>query len=117
MAELQRSVTTFRRSGSSGLVWDEKLFTEDMKKKEEEEEGGEEEAGAEFRELRHSKSVGSIGMMARSRSIGGGGGSRHAGFRARNLSPPADPQSPEVPRCCGFFSKQRSAKIPKPRTR
>lgn len=28
MAGLQRSATTFRRSGSSGLVWDERFLTE-----------------------------------------------------------------------------------------
>ncbi|THU52339.1 hypothetical protein C4D60_Mb10t02970 [Musa balbisiana] len=85
MAELQRSVTTFRRSGSSGLVWDERLFSGDLTqmKKKEKEEGKEEEGGAaEFRELRHSKSVGSIGMLGRSHSTGGG-----RGFRAGSITP------------------------------
>ncbi|CAD5186702.1 unnamed protein product [Musa acuminata subsp. malaccensis] len=117
MAELQRSVTTFRRSGSSGLVWDERLFSGDLTqmKKKEKEEGEEEEGGAaEFRELRHSKSVGSIGMLGRSHSTGGG-----RGFRAGAVLPAVDPPSPEVPRCvcCGFLSKHGSAKPSKPRRR
>ncbi|URE20935.1 hypothetical protein MUK42_10397 [Musa troglodytarum] len=101
MAELQRSVTTFRRSGSSGLVWDERLFSE--KKKEKEEEGTE-----DIRELKRSKSVGST-----RRTMG-----RHA-FRAVVLPPAVDPPSPKVPRClcCGFFGKRGSARPSKPSSR
>ncbi|URE20933.1 hypothetical protein MUK42_10397 [Musa troglodytarum] len=101
MAELQRSVTTFRRSGSSGLVWDERLFSE--KKKEKEEEGTE-----DIRELKRSKSVGSTRT----------GDGRHA-FRAVVLPPAVDPPSPKVPRClcCGFFGKRGSARPSKPSSR
>ncbi|URE20932.1 hypothetical protein MUK42_10397 [Musa troglodytarum] len=109
MAELQRSVTTFRRSGSSGLVWDERLFSE--KKKEKEEEGTE-----DIRELKRSKSVGSTRRtMGRNRSTGDG---RHA-FRAVVLPPAVDPPSPKVPRClcCGFFGKRGSARPSKPSSR
>ncbi|RWW86646.1 hypothetical protein BHE74_00004565 [Ensete ventricosum] len=105
---IRRSIMS-TRSGSSGLVWDERLFSGDltqMKKKEEEEE--EEEGGAaEFSELRHSKSVGSIGVLGRSHSTGGG-----RGFRAGAVLPAVDPPSPQVPRCvcCGFLGKHGSAK-------
>ncbi|KAG6534569.1 MAPK kinase substrate protein At1g80180-like [Zingiber officinale] len=101
--QLQRSATTFRRSGSSGLVWDERLIFSDHPDPDKEEA---EVAG----ELRHSRSVGSTGMMASSRSAGGG--SRQAlPFRAAVVQPATDPPSPELPRCCGFFTKRRSAKI------
>ncbi|XP_058208326.1 uncharacterized protein At1g15400 [Rhododendron vialii] len=30
--DLQRSVTSYRRSGSSGLVWDEKLYSGELKR-------------------------------------------------------------------------------------
>ncbi|XP_065050172.1 uncharacterized protein At1g15400-like [Musa acuminata AAA Group] len=114
MAELQRSATTFRRSGSSGLVWDERLFSEKKKEKEEEEEK-EEEGAEEIRELKHSKSVGSTRRtMGRNRSTGDG---RHA-FRAGVLPPNVDPPSPKVPRClcCGFFGKRGLARPSKPRS-
>ncbi|RZR87152.1 hypothetical protein BHM03_00014506 [Ensete ventricosum] len=110
MAELQRSVTTFRRSGSSGLVWDERLFSE-KKEKEEAEEGKD-----EIRELKHSNSVGSTRRtMGRSRSTGDG---RHA-FRAGVIPPAVDPPSPKVPGCLcfGFFGKRGSARPSKPRRR
>lgn len=66
MAGLQRSAQTFRRSGSSGLVWDERFLTEEA-------------AGAaagsrrqQQPELRHSRSVGSVAALLRR---GGGVGS------------------------------------------
>ncbi|CAL9762173.1 unnamed protein product [Musa acuminata subsp. burmannicoides] len=114
MARLQRSVTTFRRSGSSGMVWDENFLPGDLsriKKKEE-------EGVAGFREetMRHSKSMGSTGNMGRRSSIGG---SRQVVFPAGFVSPAADPPSPDVPRClcCGFFSQNRSANRFKTRRR
>ncbi|GJN37332.1 hypothetical protein PR202_gb26272 [Eleusine coracana subsp. coracana] len=61
MAGLQRSSQTFRRSGSSGLVWDERLMSEDGHQMDHQRLSGEPEDGAmEFKELRHSRSVGSI---------------------------------------------------------
>ncbi|XP_066325191.1 uncharacterized protein [Miscanthus floridulus] len=54
MAGLQRSALTFRRSGSSGLVWDERFLTEEAA------------AGRQQQpELRHSRSVGSVAMLRR----------------------------------------------------
>lgn len=57
MAGLQRSAQTFRRSGSSGLVWDERFLTEGA-----DADGGGGSSGHRRRpELRHSRSVGSVG--------------------------------------------------------
>ncbi|XP_074576803.1 MAPK kinase substrate protein At1g80180-like [Curcuma longa] len=105
MAEqLQRSVTTFRRSGSSGLVWDERLIFSDHRDPDKEEA---DVAG----ELRNSRRASSVGMMARSRSAGSGG-RQGLPFRAAVVQPSMDPPSPELPRCCGLiFTKRRSAKI------
>ena len=76
MAGLQRSSETFRRSGSSGLVWDDK------------------------KEIKPP--AGDGGKLDRSRSAGHAHG--HAGYRAAGLVPPAlDPPSPRVP-ACGFWS-------------
>jgi len=76
MAGLQRSSETFRRSGSSGLVWDDK------------------------KEIKPP--AGDGGKLDRSRSAGHAHG--HAGYRAAGRVPPAlDPPSPRVP-ACGFWS-------------
>ncbi|CAL9054146.1 uncharacterized protein At1g15400-like [Musa acuminata AAA Group] len=114
MARLQRSVTTFRRSGSSGMVWDENFLPGDLSRiKKKEEEGV---AGFKEETMGHSKSMGSTGNMGRRSSIGG---SRQVVFPAGFVSPAADPPSPDVPRClcCGFFSQNRSANRFKPRRR
>uniref|UniRef100_A0A0A9GZW4 MAPK kinase substrate protein n=1 Tax=Arundo donax TaxID=35708 RepID=A0A0A9GZW4_ARUDO len=117
MAGLQRSATTFRRSGSSGLVWDERFLTEaDAEVK-----AGDDAAAAEPQpELRHSRSVGSIGMLRRGR--GGGDDkkakqkkqkqaqkeearSRQQVFRTKDVAPDVDPASPRVSGCilCAIF--------------
>ncbi|PKA53775.1 Uncharacterized protein AXF42_Ash020696 [Apostasia shenzhenica] len=100
MAGLQRSTETFRRSGSSGLVWEDRFLPGEMnpaKPKEEEE---------EYRELRQSHSVGSIGMMERSRSAGAG-----RAHRRDRVSPTLDPPSPKLSCCalCGIFGGKPAA--------
>ncbi|KAL6888289.1 hypothetical protein ACP4OV_009315 [Aristida adscensionis] len=129
MAGLQRSAQTFRRSGSSGLVWDERFLTEGGA-------GGEDTGSVAPRpQLRHSRSVGSAGMLLRR---GGGGGDDdepehddkkrrlalalakpkekekekkekdghrrqepgRKAFRTRDVAPAADPPSPRVSGCC-----------------
>lgn len=107
MAGLQRSVTTFRRSGSSGVVWDERFFSGDLSRMRKE------EAAAEFSELRHSKSMAS--SIRRTTARSGSTGGRHA-FRASFVSPGIDPPSPRFI-CCGFLGTSRSAQRPKPRRR
>lgn len=101
MAGLQRSNETFRRSGSSGLVWEDRFLQDELKQPKEEAEGGAEE-------LRHSRSVGSVGMLERSRSNGGSG----HGYRAGRVSPALDPPSPKLSGgCCfGIFAKPEPAK-------
>ncbi|KAJ0987916.1 hypothetical protein J5N97_006272 [Dioscorea zingiberensis] len=103
MASLQRSDETFRRMGSSGLVWQDQLFSGDLNglKKGEE--------GVDVRVLRPSQSVGTIGMMHRDQS--NGGRPFHAGRVGRGLDPP----SPKVSGCgfFGLFGKRATAKKPK----
>jgi hypothetical protein len=79
MAGLQRSTETFRRSGSSGLVWDDKNFSREIKP------AGRDGAGQ---------------AVERSRSTGHA--HAHEGYRAAGRVPPAiDPPSPRVA-VCGF---------------
>jgi hypothetical protein len=116
MAELQRSSQTFRRSGSSGLVWDKNQRDHGAT-------GDTGEDSLEVKELRHSRSVGSIGMLQqrrggdskeRSRSSDG-----NQAFRARHVPPALDPPSPKVSRCmfCGFFRKEEPSHTSKPKPR
>ena len=123
MAGLQRSATTFRRSGSSGLVWDERFLTEaDAEAKAAD--GATEEPQPE---LRHSRS---IGMLRRG---GAGDGddkkakekkqqqkqgqghkeesrSNQQVFRTKDVAPDVDPPSPRVSGCilCAIFGGSSS---------
>ncbi|KAK8491208.1 hypothetical protein V6N13_076305 [Hibiscus sabdariffa] len=83
MEGLQRSTTSFRRQGSSGLVWDNKATNQENK------------------ETRGS----SDGTMRRNRSDGGSGGPMYRTTKA--ASPSVDPPSPKVSGCgfCGVFGK------------
>lgn len=91
MAGLQRSSVSFRRQGSSGLVWEDRLLSGDLNQMKQKDEG------VELRELRHSQSVGSVGMMDRSRSGGGR-------WRTVKVSPAIEPPSPKVSGC-GLFCR------------
>lgn len=130
MAGLQRSATTFRRSGSSGLVWDERFLTEaEAETKAKAGDGAAEEPQPE---LRHSKSVGSVGMLRRGGAGGSGDGdeSRKAKekkkqkqghkedarnsqqvFRTKDVAPDVDPPSPRVSGCilCAIFGSSSGA--------
>ena len=66
MEGLQRSSSTFRRSGSSGLVWDERFLTEEA-----EAQAGDGSKDEPQPDLRRSRSAGGLGML--SRRAGGGG--------------------------------------------
>ncbi|XP_042479414.1 MAPK kinase substrate protein At1g80180-like [Macadamia integrifolia] len=99
MEGLQRSTISFRRQGSSGLVWDDPLNlsgeVNQMKKK---------EGTDQFRTNRNGQSGGK----------GSGGGGR--GYRTeRMVSPSMDPPSPKVSGCgcCAVFGKpETTAKRP-----
>lgn len=102
MATFQRSEVSFRRQGSSGLVWNDKFFSGDLAqiKRQQERE-------AEFKELRHCQSDGSAGMAGKRQS----NGSIH---RNRKVSPDFDPPSPKLSGffCCSFGkSTSRQGKI------
>ncbi|CAN6243500.1 unnamed protein product [Urochloa humidicola] len=127
MAGLQRSAQTFRRSGSSGLVWDERFLTD----------GGAEDSGTggdarglgprRQPELRHSRSVGSVSMLPRRGKkrtklvvaaaakpkhnkdqkkqeeevvVQVPGRRKQQAFRTRDVAPAAEPPSPRLPAGC-----------------
>ncbi|GAA0143761.1 hypothetical protein LIER_04369 [Lithospermum erythrorhizon] len=78
MGGLQRSEISFRRSGSSGLVWDDKVLSGELTKI-------------------ATKTQEDKATMKRSRSNGGG---KERAYRAANIEPSIDPPSPKVSGCC-----------------
>ncbi|PSR96084.1 hypothetical protein CEY00_Acc22219 [Actinidia chinensis var. chinensis] len=109
MAGLQRSEISFRRQGSSGLIWDDKFLAEIQQR------GNQEQ---EVTEDKPSTAVGSVNTIERSRSNGGG-----RGFRTGKVSPAIEPPSPRVSACgfCSAFGKKgkngrRPPKSGEPRT-
>ncbi|VFQ87336.1 unnamed protein product [Cuscuta campestris] len=116
MAGLQRSTTSFRRQGSSGIVWDDKLLStlSNDAQADGKLSGPRNKRGIEQSPAPIILSRSGTGSIQRSRSIGGGGG----GFRSRRVSTDIEPPSPRVSACgfCGVFAKQekvrRRSKIP-----
>uniref|UniRef100_A0ACD6AE85 Uncharacterized protein n=1 Tax=Avena sativa TaxID=4498 RepID=A0ACD6AE85_AVESA len=122
MEGLQRSSSTFRRSGSSGLVWDERFLTEEAEAQAAEAGTGTDEAQPD---LRRSRSAGGVGIL--SRRAGGGDDKKKQRekekekkkqgqkkeeerdpqvFKTKDVAPDVDPPSPRVSGCilCSIFS-------------
>ncbi|KAF5482145.1 hypothetical protein F2P56_002736 [Juglans regia] len=112
MAGLQRSSTSFRRQGSSGLVWNDQFLSGDLRKsRHNNQEDFNKENDVEYRDLRPSRSVGSIGLMERRGRFTGG-----TECRTVKVPPPTvDPPSPKVAGCglCGIFGKPTIVNQPK----
>ncbi|GMH04502.1 hypothetical protein Nepgr_006342 [Nepenthes gracilis] len=89
MVGLQRSEISFRRQGSSGLVWEDKFLSGELKN--------------DHDHQRHKQEAQGDAVLKRSKSDGG----RHAAFRTVKVAQPEDPPSPKVPGCgfCGMFGK------------
>lgn len=117
MAGLQRSAVSFRRQGSSGLVWDDRFISEELNKAgghrdENEQPPGQsseqEKSAGEIREVSNNNNntagnaLRPINTVERSRSNGGG-----RGYRTGKVSPAVEPPSPKLSACgfCGAFGK------------
>ncbi|XVF74711.1 hypothetical protein PTKIN_Ptkin13bG0133500 [Pterospermum kingtungense] len=128
MAGLQRSAVSFRRQGSSGLVWDDKFLSElnqVNRQEEEEEEAGEtkqqlqqQEQGQVLqdnnpektdgiKDVKPERNIRPINTIERSRSSG-----EKRGYRTGKVSPAIEPPSPKVSACgfCSAFGKQQQTK-------
>lgn len=90
MEGLQRSAISFRRQGSSGLVWDDKLVSGELNK----EKDGDESTDQND----HQKSE-----LRRSKSDGGG----RQTYRTIKIEQAEDPPSPRLSGCgfCSVFGK------------
>lgn len=127
MEGLQRSAVSFRRQGSSGLIWDDNLLKaeidrfdqrkanqdqadEESKKKEDENDAVERVE----KEMKPIRTIGSGNTIERSRSNGG------RAYRTGKVSPAIDPPSPKVSACgfCGSaFGKRKEGRAQrKPRS-
>nr|XP_043628442.1 MAPK kinase substrate protein At1g80180 [Erigeron canadensis] len=86
MAGLPRSDISFRRSGSSGLVWEDKLLSGELKPRN--------EVGREKNEPQRSAPK---------------------PYRTTDVAPAIDPPSPKVSGCCAIFGKATTTQKPKRR--
>ncbi|KAJ9190056.1 hypothetical protein P3X46_001290 [Hevea brasiliensis] len=123
MAGLQRSAVSFRRQGSSGLVWDDKLLSGELNQvandpKQEHEQERELEEKLDIQQEKDVKpSSRTVSTIERSRSNGG-----QRAYRTGKVSPAIEPPSPRVSACgfCGAFGKSpknHRKKAGKPRSR
>ncbi|WOH09841.1 hypothetical protein DCAR_0729300 [Daucus carota subsp. sativus] len=130
MEGLQRSAVSFRRQGSSGLIWDDNLLKAEIdrfdQRKANQDQADEEAMKKEDEndavasvekvkdEIKPIKTGGSGSTMERSRSNGG------RAYRTGKVSPAIDPPSPKVSACgfCGgAFGKRKEARAQrKPRS-
>ncbi|KAL2462724.1 Uncharacterized protein Fot_53961 [Forsythia ovata] len=106
MAGLQRSEVSFRRQGSSGLVWDDKIVSGELNKM-----AKQKEESNQVEEKNSSRTAGIT--MERSRSNGGG-----RGFRTGRVTQAIEPPSPKVSACgfCSAFSKQDKTRRRQPKS-
>lgn len=114
MAGLQRSAISFRRQGSSGLVWDDRFLSEELNpmnnesgeaNKLKDPDGGQEpclDPPKPSRSNRDPPPPIETAALERNRSTGGGR------YRTGRVSPAIEPPSPKVSACgfCGAFGKQ-----------
>lgn len=96
MEGLQRSEVSFRRQGSSGLVWDDKFLSGELKKISTK---AEDTTTKESKPSYHQQHDGAAA----------------AAYRTVNVEPAAEPPSPRVSGCgvCGVFGKKPAAKSQK----
>lgn len=95
MAGLQRSAVSFRRQGSSGLIWNDNFFSGELQHRNPPQLYNQTDQ-LQTNEIDQSKpTIGSINTIRRNRSGNGG------------ASPAIEPPSPRVPVCglCSGFSK------------
>ncbi|CAN6845881.1 unnamed protein product [Brassica oleracea] len=125
MAGLQRSNISFRRQGSSGIVWDDRLIAELNKQANEHKAETDEQEGQEDQTARPTSGGGiepirTEGRIERSRSNGGGANRHHR--NTGRVSPAVDPPSPRLSAfgCCSAFGKKpvkQQKRPPKRRSR
>ncbi|TKY64548.1 hypothetical protein E2542_SST14446 [Spatholobus suberectus] len=94
MAGLQRSAVSFRRQGSSGFVWDDKLLSGELTKVNNDQQQGHQDQKGKLNARTPPPAT-----VQRSRSNGG--------YRTGKVSPAIEPPSPKLSACglCSAFGK------------
>ncbi|ESQ42030.1 hypothetical protein EUTSA_v10015056mg [Eutrema salsugineum] len=90
---LQRSTASFRRQGSSGLIWNDRFLSGEIRNDERQED--------RCNDHRDGPMAAAAATVQRSASDGGRG---HVGGRLVDMSPTLDPPSPKISVGCGFCS-------------
>ncbi|MFQ6644866.1 hypothetical protein Gotur_020423 [Gossypium turneri] len=116
MAGLQRSEVSFRRQGSSGIVWDDRFLSELTQANQEQQGDTKQEEQAQVaqdnnnpekldasKDVKPTRNLPPINTIERSRSNG-----ERRGYRTGKVSPAIEPPSPKVSACgfCSAFGKQ-----------
>ncbi|CAI9100183.1 OLC1v1037124C1 [Oldenlandia corymbosa var. corymbosa] len=96
MAGLQRSEMSFRRQGSSGLVWDDKFLSGELKKINT---GTDDNKDTDQQEDNRKAAT------------------KSSAYKTVNVAPSYDPPSPRVSGCCGMFGKPASSSSSKTQKR
>ncbi|GFS42708.1 hypothetical protein Acr_00g0081240 [Actinidia rufa] len=105
MAALQRSAVSFRRQGSSGVIWEDRFYSGDlnmMKRRQEQ------EANKEFGELRKCQSFGSTTARIEPSQLN----EEQLNSLSCNGLPTGHPLSPRVSGCWFCFSFRKQAPNP-----
>ncbi|KAF8011664.1 hypothetical protein BT93_J2063 [Corymbia citriodora subsp. variegata] len=111
---LKRSEVSFRRQGSSGLVWDDRFLSGELNKivkqhEQEQEQERENKLGRDQddRVATRPPRINVTPALERSQSNGGGGGGRGYRTSTGRVSPAVEPPSPRLSACgfCCFFRK------------
>ncbi|KAK3411039.1 hypothetical protein EUGRSUZ_J03053 [Eucalyptus grandis] len=106
---LKRSEVSFRRQGSSGLVWDDRFLSGELNKIVKQHEQEQQEQDRDNKDATRPPRINVTPALDRSQSNGGGGGAGGGrGYRASTgrVSPAVEPPSPRVS-ACGFCSAFR----------
>ncbi|KAH7855420.1 hypothetical protein Vadar_024638 [Vaccinium darrowii] len=104
MDGLQRSCTSYRRSGSSGLVWDDKLYSGEIKRVSRPKDDDDQEKGETKSSVPNRPS-----QIRTDRD-------HHNMYRSmKEVRPTIDPPSPKVSGCgfCGMFGNPGKTQKPK----
>ncbi|CAI8601275.1 unnamed protein product [Vicia faba] len=95
MGSLSRSQVSFRRSGSSGLVWDDRFLSGELNKLSQQQQQHKSCVTDEYNNFKEHH-AGTTTKRSRSTSAG-------RGYRTLKVSPTIYPPSPKLS-MCGFFS-------------
>ncbi|KAF5726920.1 hypothetical protein HS088_TW22G00605 [Tripterygium wilfordii] len=109
MAGLQRSAISFRRQGSSGIVFDDRILTGEVQIPQSTDRKPPQEEQKEVIDAKDMKPARpTISTIDRSRSNGGG-----RGYRTGKASPAVEPPSPRISACGCFGNTGKSSKRPR----